>query len=81
MTNKFPWVPVYDENGDSRLPAKSGDYLVTVKYEDEDDPEVGFMYYADETGEWIDEEGYEFDALDGPVTAWAIAPEPYEAAK
>ena len=81
MSNKFQWVPVVDKVGDSRLPAKSGDYLVTVKYPYAKTVEIAILSYVAECGAWVDAEGNEYDAEEKLVTAWAIAPEPYEATK
>lgn len=77
MTYEFQWVPVYDENGDSRLPEKSGDYLVTVRLPYMVSPEIGIMSYIAESGLWVDAEGNEYDIEEKCVTAWAIAPDPY----
>lgn len=81
MTNKFPWVPVVDESGNSRLPEKSGSYLVTMRLPYMVTPEIEIMSYIAESGVWVDAEGNEYDTEEECVTAWAIAPDPYEGAK
>lgn len=81
MTNKFPWVPVYDDDlGCICLPQESGMYVVTTHSEGES-PRVEVLEFEKETAHWKVDGGFDFDALDGPVIAWAIAPEPYEGAK
>ena len=82
MTNRFHWVPVYDDDlGCCCLPKKSGDYLVTVRLPYMVTPRIGILSYIAESGIWVDAEGNEYDTEEECVTAWAIAPDPYEGAK
>lgn len=79
MTNRFPWVPVYDDDlGCCCLPQKSGTYLVTTHYEGNEQPRVEVFEFEKETGHWKVDGGFDLDAFGGPVIAWTIAPEPYK---
>lgn len=80
MTNKFPaWTPVRDEHGNLNLPKESGAYLITTIASG--DPAVASAFYDAPSGVWVVEEYIEYNAEDDFVTAWMVAPEPYEAPK
>lgn len=81
MTNKFPaWTPVRDEHGNLNLPKESGTYLITTHFAGED-PTVNAAFYDAPSGVWLADEYTEYDAEDDFVTAWMVAPDPYEGTK
>lgn len=79
MTNKFPaWTPVRDEYGNLNLPKESGTYIITTHFNGKD-PTVDSAFYDASFGVWVFGEFDEYNAENDFVTAWMVAPEPYEA--